>query len=162
MALGSQGISRLLVVFRSISDVAGVFDDVDVIVDEASTALNVTQDSKPRYSAWAMRPERITKASTSYGPPRNSESTNDLRPAGSSPAFVRYPGFPMMTALLSTGYPQSSTSPRCQISGSSGSYCQLQSTISTMPSGASTEPERTTKPSTGKSFSIEVCLSRIM
>ena len=31
----------------------------------------------------------------------------------------------MMTVWSSTGYPQSSTSPRCQISGSSGLYCQL-------------------------------------
>ena len=80
MARGSQGIGRLLVVFRSISDAASVLGDVDVIVDEASTAFNATLDSEPMFSAW----ERITKASTCYGPPRNSESTIDLRLAGSS------------------------------------------------------------------------------
>ena len=44
-------IGRLLVVFRPISDAASVLDDVDVIVDEASTAFNVTQDSELMYSA---------------------------------------------------------------------------------------------------------------
>ena len=82
MARGSQGIGRFLVVFRSISDAASVLDDVDVIVDEASTAFNATQDAEPMYSAWAMRPLRVTKASTSFCPPRNSGSTNDLRLAG--------------------------------------------------------------------------------
>ena len=84
MACGSQGIGRSSVVFRSICDAASVLDDVNVAVDEVSTAFNVTQDSEPRYSAWAMRPERITKPSTSYGSPRNSESTNGLQPTGSS------------------------------------------------------------------------------
>ena len=91
MARGIQCIGRLLVVFRSISDAASVLDDVDVIVDEASTAFNDTQDSEPMYSAWAMRAmrqERITKASTSY---------RFVGSQRSSAAFVGYPAFPMMT-----------------------------------------------------------------
>ena len=51
----------------------------------------------------------------------------------SSAVSVLCPAFPMTSMRSSTRDPQSSTAPKYQISGSSGSYCELESTCSLQP-----------------------------